>query len=139
MIFPIIFIDQDICTQSAPSWKIVISEWWPVIAVSLNIGSGIHFIKPAKLYMCTKKTLQTQSGQMHNTWYIGPLFCTTEPLRERGYKNWITTTESKIQPLIQSVPFTQFYCAATTYLICFMEKKCQFSSNFCQLHPYLKH
>ena len=55
MIFLIIFIDQDICTQCALSWNIVISERWPVIAVSLNIDSGIRLIKHAKLYMCTKK------------------------------------------------------------------------------------
>ena len=34
------------------SWKIVVSEWGSVIAVSLNSGGGIRLIKPAKLYMC---------------------------------------------------------------------------------------
>ena len=47
-------IDQDICTQCALSWKIVVSEWRSVIALSLNIGGGVLLIKPAKLYMCTE-------------------------------------------------------------------------------------
>ena len=40
---------QDICTECALSWKIVVSEWWSVIAMSLNVGGGIHLIKPVKL------------------------------------------------------------------------------------------
>ena len=47
-------IDQDICTQCALTWKIVVTEWRSVIAVSLNVGGGIRLIKPAKLYMCTQ-------------------------------------------------------------------------------------
>ena len=43
-------IDQDIHTQCAVGWKIVVSEWQLVIAVSLNI----RLRKPAKLYMCTQ-------------------------------------------------------------------------------------
>ena len=39
--------DQDIRTKCALSWK-----WRSVIAVSLNVGSGIRLIKPAKVYMC---------------------------------------------------------------------------------------
>ena len=39
--------DQDIRTHCALSWK-----WRSVNAVSLNVGSGIRFIKPAKAYMC---------------------------------------------------------------------------------------
>ena len=45
-------VDQDIHTQCALSWKIVVSEWRSVSAVSLNVGGGIHLINPAKLYMC---------------------------------------------------------------------------------------
>ena len=30
----------------------MVSEWRSVIAVSLNVGDGVRFIKPAKLYMC---------------------------------------------------------------------------------------
>ena len=45
-------VNQDIHTQSALSWKIVVSEWRSLIAVSLNIGGGLRLIKLAKLYMC---------------------------------------------------------------------------------------
>ena len=39
--------DQDIRTHCALSWK-----WRSVNAVSLNVGSGVRLIKPAKAYMC---------------------------------------------------------------------------------------
>ena len=42
-------IDQYIRTKCALSRK-----WQSVIAVSLNVGSGIRLIKPAKVYMCTQ-------------------------------------------------------------------------------------
>ena len=45
--------DQDIRTQCALNWKIVVSEWRSVIAVSFNVGGGVHFITAAKLYMYT--------------------------------------------------------------------------------------
>ena len=51
--------DQDICTQWALSWKIVLSEWRSMIAVSLNVGCGVRLIKPAKLCMCTQNTTNT--------------------------------------------------------------------------------
>ena len=41
--------DQDIRTHCALSWKCL-----SVNAVSLNVGSGIRLIKPAKAYMCTQ-------------------------------------------------------------------------------------
>ena len=41
--------DQDNRTQCTLSWK-----WRLVNAVSLNVGSGIRLIKPAKAYMCTQ-------------------------------------------------------------------------------------
>ena len=41
--------DQYIRTKCALSGK-----WRSVIAVSLNVGSGIRLIKPAKEYMCTQ-------------------------------------------------------------------------------------
>ena len=41
-------------TQRALNWKLVVSEWRSVIAVSLNVGGGVRLIKPAKLYMCTQ-------------------------------------------------------------------------------------
>ena len=49
-------IDQDIRTQGALSWKIVVSEWRSVNAVSLNVGGGVRLIKPAKPCMCTQNT-----------------------------------------------------------------------------------
>ena len=52
-------IGQDICTQWALSWKIVVSEWRSAIAVSLNVDGGVRLIKPAKLYMCTQNTINT--------------------------------------------------------------------------------
>ena len=52
-------IDQDIRTQWALSWKLVVSEWRSVIAVSLNVGGGVRLIKPAKLCMCTQNTTNT--------------------------------------------------------------------------------
>ena len=53
-------VDQDIGTQCALSWKIVVSEWQSVIAVSLKVDSGACLIKPAKLYMCTQKHYKHQ-------------------------------------------------------------------------------
>ena len=52
-------IDQDIRTQWALSWKLVVSEWRSVIAVSLNVGGGVRLIKPAKLCLCTQNTTNT--------------------------------------------------------------------------------
>ena len=46
--------DQDIRTQCALSWKIVVSGWRSVIAVSLNVDGGVRLIKSAKLYMCVQ-------------------------------------------------------------------------------------
>ena len=47
-------IAQDIRTQCALGWKIVVTEWRSVTAVSLNVGGGVCLIKPANLYMCTQ-------------------------------------------------------------------------------------
>ena len=41
-------VDQDIRTQWALSWKLVVSEWRSVIAVSLNVGGGVRLIKTGK-------------------------------------------------------------------------------------------
>ena len=54
--------DQDIRTQWALSWKIVVSEWRLVIAVSLNVGGGIRLIKPAKLH--AKHFKHNEDGRM---------------------------------------------------------------------------
>ena len=40
----------------------MVSEWRSVIAVSLNVGSGICLIKPAKLYMCVQNTTNNEDG-----------------------------------------------------------------------------
>ena len=47
-------IDKGIRTQCALSWKIVVSEWRSVIAVSLSVGGVVRLVEPAKLYMCTQ-------------------------------------------------------------------------------------
>ena len=52
-------IDQDIRTQCALSWKIVVSEWRSVIAVLQNVGGSVRLIKPAKLYTCMQNILKT--------------------------------------------------------------------------------
>ena len=39
----------------------MVSEWRSVIAVSLNVGGGVRFIKPAKLCMCTQNTTITRT------------------------------------------------------------------------------
>ena len=75
--------DQDICTLCALSWKIVVSEWWSVIAVSLN--AGVCLIKLAKLYMCTQMRTDAQHG------YVWLWLTTAEPLGESHYENWTTT------------------------------------------------
>ena len=46
---------QDVRTQCALSWKIVVSERRSEIAMSLNVGGVVRLIKPAKLYTCTQK------------------------------------------------------------------------------------
>ena len=51
-------IDQNIRTQCALSWKIVVSEWQSVIAVSLNVGGGVRLIKTGKTVHAQAKTLQ---------------------------------------------------------------------------------
>ena len=84
-------IDQDIRTQCALSWKIVVSEWRSVIAVSLNVCGGVPLIKPTKLYMCRQNTTNT-------TWMDArcrvceAMVPSPEPLRERRYENWNTHT-----------------------------------------------
>ena len=58
-------IDQDIHTQCALSWKIVVSEWLSVITVSLSVREGVHLTKPAKLYMCMQTHFkQKEDGHM---------------------------------------------------------------------------
>ena len=47
-------IDQDIRTHCSPRWEKVVSEKHSVIAVSLAVGSGVHLIKAAKMFLCTQ-------------------------------------------------------------------------------------
>ena len=42
--------------------KIVVAEWRSLIAVSLNVGGGVHLIKPARLCMCTQNTTNNEDG-----------------------------------------------------------------------------
>ena len=62
-----------------------------MIAVLLNIGSGVRLIKLAKLCMCTQ-TLQTQRGRTHGAGCVRQWFRTADPLGERRYENWNTHT-----------------------------------------------
>ena len=88
-------IDQDICTHCAQSWKIVVSEWWSVIAVSLNVGGGIRLIKLAKLYMCTQTHYKHNKDGRTAPGVHG--HGSSEPLEKRLYKNWITHTTKQLQ------------------------------------------
>ena len=55
--------------------------------VSLNVGSGVRLTKPAKLCMCS------QNHYKHNEHGCArPWFRTTQPLGERRYEDWITST-----------------------------------------------
>ena len=81
--------DQDIRTQCALSWKVVVSEWRSVIAVSVNVGGGVRLIKPVHVHA---NTLQTQRGRTHGTGCVRIWFRTAEPLGERRYENWNTHT-----------------------------------------------
>ena len=63
-----------------------------MIAVSLNVCSGVRLIKPAKLYMSTQKHCKhDEDGHM-----APGVRCHAEPLGERRYENWIT--DYKISP-----------------------------------------
>ena len=66
-------IDQYIRTKRALSWK-----WPSVIAVSLNVGSGIRLIKLAKVYMCT----YTHDEDGHTA--PGVCGCSSIPLSHSG-------------------------------------------------------
>ena len=77
-------IDQNIRTQCALSWKIVVSEWRSLTAVSAILYRQ-NFTR-----VCT--TQQTRQGRTHGTGCAGPWFRAAGPLRERRYENWITTT-----------------------------------------------
>ena len=93
-------IDQDIRTQWALSWKIVVSEWRSVIAVSLNVGGGVRLIKPAKLYMCSQNTTNTTRTDARRR-----VCAAMVPLRELEY----THTHSNLTNyVIRVILFSEF-------------------------------
>ena len=77
-------IDQDIRTQWALSWKIVVSEWR-----SSGVASALSNWQNCA---CACKTLQTQRGRTHGAGCVRQWFRTAEPLGERCYENWNTHT-----------------------------------------------
>ena len=64
-------LDQDIRTQCALSWKIVVSEWRSVIAVSLNVGSAVRLIKLAGKHT----TNMTRMDAQHRVFAAMVLYC----------------------------------------------------------------
>ena len=82
-------VDQDIHTQCTLSWKIVVSEWRSVIAVSLNFGGGVPY-QTSKTVHVHANTLQTHRGQTHSAGCVQQWFHTAEPLGKHHYKNWNT-------------------------------------------------
>ena len=91
-------IDQDIRTQSALSWKIVVSEWRSVIAVRLT--------KPAKLYMCTQNTTNTRMDPRCRV--CAAMVPSAEPLGECRYENWNTHTHThKYVPNIMALTYIE--------------------------------
>ena len=83
-------IDQDTRTQCTLTWKIVVSEWVSVIAVSLNVA-----LSNRQNCTCARQTLQTQGGRTHGAGCVRLWFRTAEPLEERRYENWNTHTIPK--------------------------------------------
>ena len=65
------------------SWKIVVSEWWSVTAMSA--------LSNWQNCTCACKTLQSQLGRTHSAGCVRQWF-TTEPLGEHRYENWNTHT-----------------------------------------------
>ena len=62
-------IDQDIHTQCALSWKIVVSEWRAAVH-DCSVTESWRWHPPyqtAKTVHCATKTLQTQRLRMHGT------------------------------------------------------------------------
>ena len=101
---------QDIRIQCALSWKIVVAEWRSVIAVSLNVG--VRLIKPAKLYICTQKSYKhNEDGRTHEAGCARLWFRTTEPLGERHYENWITTTIVSVLAVMSGKNSFRLFCA----------------------------
>ena len=56
-------IDQDIRTQCALSWKIVVSEWRSVIAGSLNVGGGVRLKSGKTVHVHPKHYKHSEDGR----------------------------------------------------------------------------
>ena len=79
-------IYQDIRTHCALNWKIVVSEWRSVIAVSLNVGGGVR-LQTGKTVHVHANTLQTRRGRTHGPGCAWPWLRTVEPLGEGRYEH----------------------------------------------------
>ena len=84
-------VDQDIHIPYALGWKIAVSEWQSVIAVSLNMGSGICLISRTKLFICTQKHYKHTKDRctapgVHGHFSV-PLNHSGMSLRELDYNN----------------------------------------------------
>ena len=70
----------------------MVSEWRSVTAESLNVGSVICLIKPAKLYMCMLR----KHYRLNEDRCMALGVCSHGSIRlshlGNVYKNWITTT-----------------------------------------------
>ena len=119
--------DQDIRTQCALRWNIVVSEWWSVIAESLNFSSGARLIKPAKLYMCIFKV----GGITMNK-------CTSYGLTSSIYDHFITWPSSVTltfnlrEQMFQTalLHFEDNNCAKLFWNPCIMYKLCSGQAQF---------
>ena len=80
-------VDQNIRTQCALNWKIMVSEWRSVIAVPLNVGGSARLIKPAKTVYVHAKTPQTQRARANGIGCALLWFRTAEPLGEHRFEN----------------------------------------------------
>ena len=61
-----------------------------MIAVSLNVGCGVHLIKLAKLYMCTQYTTKHNEDGRMAPGVCGHGSVLLSHSGERRYENWIT-------------------------------------------------
>ena len=74
--------------------EIVVSEWRSVITVSLNVGSGICLIKPAKLYMCMQNTTNTMRTDARRR-CVCQWFRTAEPIPAKFHDLSVMLTNLK--------------------------------------------
>ena len=67
--------------------EIVVSEWRPVIAVSLNVGGGRPPYQTGETVHVRANTLQAQWGRTHGAGCARPWLRTAEPFGERRYED----------------------------------------------------